>query len=71
MTAAPVILRMRHTLGDGAGLARSVVSDMAEKVVGHEQQDHERRREHRMARQAEPDRQERTISIFLTSMLNV
>ena len=56
--AAAVMLRMRQTLGDGAGLARSVVSDMAEKVVRHEQQDHERRRQDRMAGQAEPDRQE-------------
>ena len=32
-TAATVMLRMRHTLGDGAGLARSVVSDMLRKSL--------------------------------------
>jgi hypothetical protein len=31
VNAAPLMLRMRHTLGSGAGLARSVVSDMPRK----------------------------------------
>ena len=31
--AAAVMLRMRHTLGAGAGLARSVVSDMERKSL--------------------------------------
>jgi hypothetical protein len=50
--------RIRQALGPRAGVARSVVSDIERKDVRDQDQDHEGRRQDRVAREGEPDRQE-------------
>ena len=69
--AAAVILRMRQTLGVGAGLARSVVSDMARKSLVMNSRTINAGVSTACPVRPSPIARNRTISVFLTSMLKV
>src|ERR1035437_1344508 len=69
--AAAVILRMLQTLGDGAALARSVVSDMDRKSLVRKSKTIRAGVKTACPVRPRPIARKRTISIFLTSMLKV
>ena len=69
--AAPVMLRMRQTLGDGEGLARSVVSDMARKSFVTSMSTIITGVMTAWPVKTRPMARNSTISIFLVNMLNV
>ena len=65
------MLRIRQTLGDGAGLARSVVSDMVRKSLVMSISTMSAGVMTAWPVRPSPIARNRTISLFLTSMLNV